>query len=503
MLRATSCLVLAIAAVTVAGCGSGAGAGASSDPASVVPQGALLYAEATVRPQDGARDGALAAAGKILHTTHPAARLRQLVSDALVESEGGSGRVDYARDVEPWLGDTAAVWLDAPPRAGTDPSGAAAIAVRDEDAARSEIESLVRRSGDRLTQKGDLEVTSSGDALTVRDGWAYFGQEAAVRHALSADSHLADSDSYRKAVEDLPDHRLATYYMDTPRLFDAIGSDPQFAATRSFFTQDARPVALAFTADGDRLAFETVGTSGSPFGTLAGGEAPELLRELPGDSWAAFGAAKAGDTLRTTFQATAGVLGGAAFESRLRQEFGIDIEQDLFSWMGDAAVFVRGTSKDTLDGGLVVQVTDESRATQAFGKIVGLVRTRGGLDAQPVRVPGADAAFDLGAPDTPKPLIFARGQGRVVLALGRGAAAAGLAPSQQLGDSALYRDGKEALGGYEPALLLSVPQIVSVLLPASDVEQAKPYIDAFTVLAAGAERDGDKLRSRLVAGLRP
>jgi hypothetical protein len=138
---------------------------------------------------------------------------------------------------------------------------------------------------------------------------------------------------------------------------------------------------------------------------------------------------------------------------------------------------------------------------------VGLARTRGGLDTQPVRVPGAEAAFDLGARDTPKSLILARGNGRVVLAYGRAAAAAGLAPSSRLGDAPTYRDAREALDGYDPALLVSMPAIVSLVEASGNSDpgfaRAKPYLDAFGVIASGSRRDGDKLRSRLGAGLRP
>ena len=142
----------------------------------------------------------------------------------------------------------------------------------------------------------------------------------------------------------------------------------------------------------------------------------------------------------------------------------------------------------------------------AYGKLVGLARTRGGLDPQPVRVAGADAAFDLGLPDAPRPFVFARGHGKVVLAYGRTAAAEALAPSHTLGDSATYQDAKDALDGAEPSLVVSMPAVVALAEAANgsdpDFRKAKPYLDAFDVIASGAEQDGDKTRSRFVAGLR-
>jgi hypothetical protein len=510
MFRATLCLLLATATLVLAACGSQAGAG-GSDPAAAVPRGALLYLGATLRPQGDARDGALAAAGKILRTSDPAARIRSLAGDAL---SAGGPRVNFSRDVDPWLGDHGALWLDAPPRAGADPPGAVALEVRDEDQARTKIDQLSRRAGEPLHSQGDLEVTRKGDAVAFKDGWVYLGDEAAVKRAVASDSHLSDANAYKQAVADLPGGRLATYFLDTSRFFDAIlAGDPQAAQrlgpARAFFEQDARPLAGGFTADRDRLSVESVGHPGQPgsLTALGGGAAPSLVRELPGDSWAAAGVAKLGQTLRTTFGRLAGAFGGAAAQNELRREYGIDLERDVFSWMGDAAIFVRGTTPRSVDGGLVIQVTDNARAAQAFGTFVGLARARGGLDTQPVRLPGADAAFDLGARDAPKPLILARGHDRMVLAYGRAAAAAALAPSSRLGDAPTYSDARNALDGYDPALLVSMPAIVSLVESSgnadADFARAKPYLDAFGVIASGSRREGDEVRSRLAAGLRP
>jgi Protein of unknown function (DUF3352) len=501
--------------VGAAGCGSGA-AGGDEDPAAAVPRGAVLFADVTLRPDGDVRDGALAAAGKILHTSDPAARIRSLVGEAL--SEGGP-RVDYARDVDPWLGDRAGVWLDAPPRGGGEPSGGAVVAVTDEDAALAKIRELSRRSGKPLHEQASggvkYEVDGDDTAVAAHDGWLVVGSEPAVRSQLQMNdgASLADVDTYRNAVKDLRSDRLASYYIDAKRLFDlALDSDssaPQAGVLRSLFTAATlQPVAAAVTADGDRVGIEQVsrGTdvNDRPTGLL-GAEGTPLVRELP-DGWLALGVPRAGTTLRTFFGRFAGVFGGPAAESQLRQEYGIDLERDVFSWMGDAGVFLRGTTASSVDGGLVVQVSDEARAVEAFGKLVGVARTRGGLDPQPVRVPGADAAFDLNLPNATRPVIFARGHGRVVLTFGREAAADAVAPAHPLGDSATYRAAKDALDGAEPSLLVSMPAVVSLVEAAgaddADFQRAKPYLDAFSVIASGASKDGDKLRSRFVAGLR-
>jgi hypothetical protein len=86
------------------------------------------------------------------------------------------------------------------------------------------------------------------------------------------------------------------------------------------------------------------------------------------------------------------------------------------------------------------------------------------------------------------------------------ATADGLAPAEKLGDSELYAQGKEALDDFEPTLLLSMPELVKIIEASgeadADFAKAKPYLDAFTVIAGGGEIDGDTSRQRFVAGLK-
>ena len=57
----------------------------------------------------------------------------------------------------------------------------------------------------------------------------------------------------------------------------------------------------------------------------------------------------------------AGALGGAALAAQVKQATGLDLEQDVFSWIGDVGGFVRGDdARPTLDGALVIESTDDA-----------------------------------------------------------------------------------------------------------------------------------------------
>ncbi|MGH2949390.1 MAG: DUF3352 domain-containing protein [Solirubrobacteraceae bacterium] len=519
MLRATSPLLLIV--LLVAGCGGGGGA-ADADPASAVPRDALLYLEAAVRPEGDTREHALAAAGKVLRTPDPEAKIRELLHRALADD---AGDVDYDRDIGPWLGERAGLWVSDRLDENEEPGVAAAVAATDLDAAESAIEDSRRRNGESATERShagvEYRVDADGFAYAFAEDFVLFGDEPELKRTIDAlEGEALDSDQrYRDAIEGLSDDRLAHFFIDTKGFFAFVAqTDPESAEglrqLQGLIPFDRLPPAAgAFLADGDRLAIDLSTTI--PWGDLRrrlgavawGTGTTPLLRELPGDSWGAQGAPRFGETMRVLFDQLAGAFGGAVVEEQLRSELGLDLEQDVFSWVGDIALFIRGESVDALDGGVVIQVTDEDRAADAFGKIVGALRARGQLDAQPLRLEGAETAFAVAAGGAPRPIVFARGDGKVVVTYGEEAAVAALDPGETLGDSELFSRAESVLGDdLEPSMLLSIPPVVALVDSSGSADpswdQAKPYIEAFDVIAIGGGTDGARSRGRVAAGLR-
>jgi hypothetical protein len=501
VLRCLLCVSSVAVVAVLSACGATAGSGPGPDPAAAVPRGVDLYVEVTLRPDGETRDDALAAAGKVLDTRDPEARIRSLVAQAGASADPP---IDYAKEIEPWLGDRAGLWVAA--GAGT-PGVAAVIAVRDADRARRSMEAIVARS--HASQKP--WVMAEGDYLLL-------GTQAEVNRGFGAidGDALAGDERYTRTLETLDPDRIAHYYVDVRGLMEAAMAEEPDAASPlgpvapKLLAAFAEPQAGSFSADGDRLVLESVAPGGGLAGALTrlgGGTPAELTKGLPGDGWAAFGIADAGRTARAVFEAMAGAFGGAAVTSQLRRETGIDLEQDLFAWLGDAAAFARGDSEATLDGGLVLEAEDAERSATAFGKALGLLRIHGGIDPRPVRVEGADAAFAARLPDAPKPMVLARDADRVVMAYGEPAAAAALSGDAPLEDSGAYAAAADALDGMQPAGLLWMPgmmRIADALAPPGDQDyvKARPYLDAFGALASGSQTEDGQVRSRLAAGLR-
>jgi hypothetical protein len=517
MLRASalSLICATLLALTAASCGE-SGSGGEGDPTSLVPAGASFYVEATVQPEGERREDALAAAGKLMRTDDPAAKLRELVDEELAEEGDG---LTWERDFAPWVGEDAGIW--ATNFEADEPSFAVVLAAKDADAAKA---ALPRLAGDTEVAKRShagveyLVDEEEGSAFGVVEDFVVVATEDAFKRTVDTrdGDSLAETDRYEDAIGELEEERLGHYYFDAKPLLDAaVKDDPEaarnFQQFQSLFPVDKLgPITGAFTADGDGMTLDTVvtGVPEGPFRNLAqlwSGDAAELMGELPGDAWAAFALPKLGESAESLFSTFAGAIGGVAIAGQFKQATGLDLQQDVFSWIGDAGLFVRGADMATLDGAIVIGSTDDARAEAAFGKIVGLIGKETGVAPEPTKVDGAAAAFAIAAPGADKPIILARGEGRVVAAYGEQAASAALAPDAKLADSEGFGEAEEILG-VEPSFLLSVADVVRLAdaLGETDAEfdKARPYLEALGVVTSGGKAEDDRVESRLAVTLK-
>ena len=510
-LLSTCCVALTLG---LAACGGDSGSGGDADPASLVPAGASMYFEATIRPEGELRDDALTAAGKIMRTPDPAAKLRELIDEGLRE-EGLSWEKDFA----PWVGEKAGVW--ARDFSGEDPPVAGIVAVRDEAAAEAALPKL-QQPAERASYEGVDYILDKDDdtAAGLVDGYMVVGDLPAFKATIDGrdGDNLADADRFTDVVDELEDDRLGLFFVDTKAVIDTVvATDPEAAAQleqlRGVLPIDKiGPTAGALTADGDGIAVDQIATD-VPEGPLrrlvtlfAGGES-ELLPEMPGDAWGAMAVPNAGEGARELVNSFGGLIGGAALNEQVKRASGLDLEADVYSWVGDIGLFVRGTSERELGGAVVLESTDDDRAATAFGKFVALIGRQAGVTPDPVKIEGAESAVAIAAPDAPKQLVLARGEGKMVLAYTPEAAAAALAPDAKLGDAPSYDAAEEILGDdMAPSFVLSVPAIVELVEAFGEAdhefEQARPYLEAFETIATGGSVDDGTVRSRTAVTLK-
>jgi hypothetical protein len=481
---------LLTALVVATGCGSDSSS--SSGPTSLVPAGALIYAEADLHPSASQQAAVNGLIQKFPGQGSAQERIRGLLEKAFSESDLG---LSYSKDIEPWLGDKAGFFLSAfTPGAAT--SGAAVIATDDEAKAKSAIDKA--KGGKDASYKGHDYRTFDGEtAAGVVDGWVVIGTQSAFKSAVDTaegGNSLEDEDRYQKALADASGERLGFVYVDLAAVVKQV---PGGAALGPFknLLKDPLVATLNATEQGVRIESKLPKSFSSLIPFL--GEGGKTTAELPAQSWLALSVPDLGTTLRELLNLFAAEGGGAgAITKQLEAATGLDLEKDVLSWMGDARLFVAGTSVPTLNGALIVETKDEAASKRFIDKVVVLV----GKSARVSRRPGG---YKLEISGLPQPIHLFQSEGKVVLAYGDLAASEVLHPPGRLGDTQEYRDAVELLGSdYRLSLYLSFPEIVDLVdtTGARDDEtwlKIKPYLERLGVLVAGGKKEGDDVRSAL------
>ncbi|MGH2730251.1 MAG: DUF3352 domain-containing protein, partial [Actinomycetota bacterium] len=339
------------------------------------------------------------------------------------------------------------------------------------------------------------------------------GFKAAVDGAKG--ESLADSERFLGATDRLTEDRLAILYFDGKGLFESSGVPPA-VLSGPLFEGAQEPVAGVFFARDDGVVFESSspipgGAVGALFGPLLGGaEDAGLLPDLPGETWGALGAPNFGQSLQTVLDALAGSglpgLTPDVLSQQLEQQFGINIEQDFLSWMGDFAAFVEGTEPNSVGGGVVIESTDESASDTAVDKIARLLKENGA----PVHASEFPdfGGFTIRDPETPE-AIHVIAADRVIAAYGKQAALDALGTDPSLGGTEGYERALDALGqGFTPSIYLDIQKIIDLIEVGTGAgfdpiyqEEVKPNLDPLTHIVFGSKVDGDTVIQRVIIGV--
>ena len=466
LLSLASVALLAALALLGAGCGS-APSGSSIDPANAVPASAALYAGATVRPEGSLQKAASTAGRKLSHQADPYLRLLGALQTP------GSSAPNFDKDVAPWLGPRAGVFLSAADSSGQaavgrlltlveqgliggssakgsfpfavhSVEGAIVLDTRDTAKARAYLATLAKRAGAHsASYRGVSYQVANGIAFGIVTRLAVIGTEPALRQVLDTTSggglSLAHSPAYAKLQASAPAGALAHLYANPGALSEAGHGAPAqgspallaLLAGQRLLNVSLVPSASSFSLDLDAVAPST-GAGGG--GLLAGGEqAAQALGELPGESWLALGLGDVGKTLAANPQALQGLgsLGSLLSGSNpSASATGLNVNgllegllkplralgsgsaasrRELTRWIGSAGVFASGSGLLELTGGIVLDSTDPALSRSAVAKLATILRQGGGSVAT-ASIAGTDAAVSARLSGLPVVLDIADGR---------------------------------------------------------------------------------------------
>jgi predicted small secreted protein len=507
-------LVLALSAAIVAGCGSSSGSGGDDDPAALIPAGAPVYLEGVVRPDGQVRSDLEGALKKILRTDDPGAKIRQLIDDS-----GKSDKVTFKDDVEPWLGNRVGFAITALHN-GQDADYAAVISSKDDAKAEKLLAKqkgdIAKRSYNGTDYRYDSKEKTATAVIDHRVVVATEGGLKAVVDGKGKD-HLADANGLTAVRSKVAQDRIGLFYLDVQGFVRTISqqasSDPQVGAMlQSFASAAPKTLGAALQAQPDALRIDAV-SIGTPKSSTTSASGADILATLPGNSWLGLGVGDLGQTLDRVLQTVAGSggitgVGVNALLEQFKKQTSLDLRQDVLGWMGDAGVFVGGTTSADLGGALVIKTTDPAKTKRTMAVLERYARQSSGTKISSLQGKGIDDGFT--AQDTTGPAVHVALAGdRFVVAIGgKDVLEQAISPGQQLGSSPAFTAATGKLGnGLRPSFYLDFTQVTKLIETFAgtdaDFQKAKPYLGAFGAIVAGAKSEGSGVtRSRFVVTLR-
>ncbi len=506
-----------VTALAIAGCGGGDGGGGgsdSTDPASVAPPDSLFFLEVT-RPKGKAAANVDALAEKIARIDDLGEFIvSELESSALEEGD----EVDYAREIEPWLGEKAAFF----PRGydGDDFSeGGAALQTTDAGEAEEFLEKRAEEAGEPTTEASyegvDFHVDSDDDsAIGVIGGFIAYAEDEGTFKAMvdaSEGESLADDAKFTDAISAAPSDSLADVYVDIGAIVKQSGGEID-ADTRTglslFGIEPEGATAMASAIPGsDQIEIDL---SSDVLTEVPPAEDNSfLLGSLPGDSVLALTSSGAGDALSQAIDRLdrEGIPDEEIKPGELKSVFkqvGIDLDS-IASSITNVGAFLEGGSESSL-GGAAVLITAGSSGKKTVNEIGAFLRTAGvpGITAIGGRVSGLSIRnADLGR----QPLVVVSDGLHIVVAYGRHAASNYFGYDEELSENPVFKEAAASLDGLPIAGFADGPTALRLalnLVSGDDREgllEAKPYLSKIDFLALASESTDQLAKAKLVVGI--
>lgn len=511
-------VLAAIVALLVAGCGGGGSEDSSggSELANLASPGSLVFAEAQLQPK-----------GELKQSTDSVAKaftggegLGAFVISELESSARQDGEsLDFAKEVEPWLGEKGAVAFEHL-EAGELSEPLIAIETTNTAAAKSFIDKRAGRGKNpskdvsyegvafKVGGPEDNAVGLIGETVVLAQSEKEF--KAAVD--ASQGESLGGEDRFQSTIDNASNGSLTDIYVDIGGIIDqsengetaeqakgalqAAGIEPNEATAVASVIPQSSQIVVDISSE---LSGEKAPT----------GDASKLLGSLPADSFAAISFAGFNEQLEEAIdnldeEGIPPDLEPGELKSTLSQA-GIDLDKIAAS-LDEGAVFASGSDLNSLGGALVV-TGKSNEAAEAVASLGTLLRA--------ARVPGITAisgkasGFSVRSGTLGKKALVVVAEGdRVAIGYGLAQAIAGLhaGSGATLSGTPGYKAAVSALGKTPISAYVNGPaalQLAEALVPRSktDFWEAVPYLKKITYIGVGRGANDEVATAKLIAGI--
>jgi hypothetical protein len=361
---------------------------ATDRAARAVPDDAAIYANIYLQPSAGQQVNLFGLIGQLRGFGDPAALGEKI--DEVAQRLLGQAGIDYAADLQPWLGAQLAV-AAAPAEAGTTPQLLVLAAVKDAAAARAAVPRLFASMGLTLTPatyRGHEVMTGRMASYALLDDLLIVANSSErLRAAIDADANvapsLADRPEFTAAMGQVASDHIASAWVDLPRLAGLekgrlLGG---YGLAALAVTAEADGLHLRGTARFDAGAASEDARAAFRLGTKASSLAAWMPRTTSAEL-SLFGLAHSFVDLEASLGTTAAFQRAADALNQLRGiaslGLGINIDRDLLPLFdGEAGLAIQRVAADGPHGALILHPADPEAAHSGLERMRSALASRG------------------------------------------------------------------------------------------------------------------------------
>lgn len=374
--------------------------GGGSQPEDVLPANVIAVAKLDLDPAASQKIAVFRLAQKFPSTADRVTSEEGLKDQLLAALFSDVPDVDYATDVQPWIGDRAAI--AAVPVPGEEPQMLAAVAFTDRQKAQDSLRDLQADSDDAY-----FAFSANADYVLLGES------QAIVDAAAGAQEVLADQQRFTSAVDTLDGDQIVTAWADLDAVWAALPEELRSQAPEQQLELAGRVVlgahasSDAIEVEGRAFGLRTSTLGGTGIGEQAGSD---LIQDLPADTVAALGVTGLGDGLVEIYQSL-GEAGDPFGLAQAGEELGLQLPEDLRAVFGEQTVFAAFSEADFAARS---RTDDPERARAVVEQLVALFSAQsiadegsaygygeGELHQPPPPPPGAPDAEPLPPPGGP------------------------------------------------------------------------------------------------------
>ncbi|MEV6153941.1 DUF3352 domain-containing protein [Nonomuraea sp. NPDC052129] len=367
----------------------GAIGGGGTQPHEVLPASSIAYVRLDLDPAANQKVALFQIARKFTVTkdTFKGDDPRQALFDLTQDS--GFSKVDFAKDVDPWLGSR--IGLAIVPSGGKEPDYAVAVQVKDEAQAKAGITKLMGKEKFGLAFRDDYALVTSSQSL-------------ADKYAAETTS-LADNAEFNDDVNALGEQGVLSYWAHLGKVGELALTDKSSEQAKAL--EQVKNARFAGALRFDSSYAELAGIVSGAEGMIDGDLEPTKLSTLPASTAGALSYSGLDQIITKKWaeieQSVAASPAGAQFKQfidQAKQTYGLQLPDDLATILGKnltLAVDAQGLDSDKIKGGLRI-ATDPAKAQAVYDKIQKAMTSSGQPAPQLAKVAG-DGTFTVATTD--------------------------------------------------------------------------------------------------------